>query len=281
MQAERDTTGGTALERGLWRALVRWLRVPEEPPELPGSRQGQVDVFLPAPAYLRYLRCEAVLTAILIALVTAAAGVVMLLTGKVGVGWMTLGAAPVVLLIGVMLALLARLRFRTMWYALTDRSLRARHGLWTIHEVTITYENVQNVSVIQGPLMRLFGIWKLDIQTAGGSRKAARSDNPMLSGLLIAVQIVANLLPGGTAFAGVGNTSERGVAATGTIHGLLDPLPVRNGIMEKVKRSRSAGFGDEWPQDERAAARAKRAVTREHVRALRSIRDRLVAGAEL
>ncbi len=281
MQAERDTTGGTALERGLWRALVRWLRVPEEPPELPGNRHGQVDVFLPAPAYLRYLRCEAVLTAILIALVAAAAGVVMLLTGKVGVGWMTLGVAPVVLLIGVMLALLARLRFRTMWYALTDRSLRARHGLWTIHEVTITYENVQNVSVIQGPLMRLFGIWKLDIQTAGGSRKAARSDNPMLSGLLIAVQIVANLLPGGTAFAGVGNTSERGVAATGTIHGLLDPLPVRNGIMEKVKRSRSAGFGDEWPQDERAAARAKRAVTREHVRALRSIRDRLVAAAEL
>ncbi len=281
MQAERDTTAGRALERGLWRVLVRWLRVPEEPPELPGSRHGQVDVFLPAPAYLRYLRCEAVLTAILIALVAAAAGVVMLLAGKVGVGWMTLGVAPVVLLIGVMLALLARLRFRTMWYALTDRSLRARHGLWTIHEVTITYENVQNVSVTQGPLMRLFGIWKLDIQTAGGSRKAARSDNPMLSGLLIAVQIVANLLPGGAAFAGVGNTSARGVAATGTIHGLLDPLPVRNGIMEKVKRSRSAGFGDEWPQDERAAARAKRAVTREHVRALRSIRDRLVAGAEL
>ncbi len=284
MQAERDTTGGTAVERGLWRALVRCLRIPEEPPELPGSRQGQVDVFLPAPAYLRYLRCEAVLTAILIALVAAAAGVVLLLTGKVGVGWMTIGAAPVVLLIGVMLALLARLRFRTMWYALTDRSLRARHGLWTIHEVTITYENVQNVSVTQGPLMRLFGIWKLDIQTAGGSRKAAHSDNPMLSGLLIAVQIVANLLPGGAAFASAGATSgrsKRGVAATGTIHGLLDPLPVRNGIMEKVKRSRSAGFGDEWSQDERAALRAKQAVTREHVRALRSIRDRLVAGAEL
>ncbi len=282
MQAERDTTGGTALERGLWRVLVRWLRVPEEPPELPGNRHGQVDVFLPAPAYLRYLRCEAVLTAILIALVAAAAGVVMLLAGKVGVGWMTLGVAPVVLLIGVMLALLARLRFRTMWYALTDRSLRARHGLWTIHEVTITYENVQNVSVTQGPLMRLFGIWKLDIQTAGGSRKAAHSDNPMLSGLLIAVQIAANLLPGGAAFASVGGTSgrsKRGVAA-GTIHGLLDPLPVRNRIMEKVKRSRSAGFGDEWSQDERVAARAKQAVTCEHVRALRSIRDQLVAGAE-
>ena len=284
MQVEQDTPGGTTLEQGLWRVLVRWLRVPEEPPELPGSSHRQVDVFLPAPDYLRYLRCEAVLTAILIALVLAAAGLVMLLTGKVEIGWIMIGAAPVVLVIGGMLALLARLRFRTMWYALTDRSLRARHGLWTIHEVTITFENVQNISVAQGPLMRLFGIWKLDIQTAGGSRKAARSDNPMLSGLLIAIQIVVNLLPGGAAFAGAGATSgksKRGAAATGTIHGLLDPLPVRNRIMEKVKRSRSAGFGDEWSQDERTAARAKQAVTREHVRALRSIRDRLVAEAEL
>ena len=69
MQVEQDTPGGTTLEQGLWRVLVRWLRVPEEPPELPGSSHRQVDVFLPAPDYLRYLRCEAVLTAILIALV--------------------------------------------------------------------------------------------------------------------------------------------------------------------------------------------------------------------
>ena len=57
--------------------------------------------------------------------------------------------------------------------AATERALRARHGLWTIREVTITYENVQNVEVAQGPLMRLFGIWKLDIMTAGGARGAA------------------------------------------------------------------------------------------------------------
>ena len=85
MQVEQDPPGGTTLEQGLWRVLVRWLRVPEEPPELPGSKHGQVDVFLPAPAYLRYLRCEAVLTAILIALVVAAAGVVMLLAGKTAI----------------------------------------------------------------------------------------------------------------------------------------------------------------------------------------------------
>ena len=279
MQVEPAAIAGTAVERGLWRTLVRWLRLPEKPPELPGDGDEQVDVFLPALAYLRYLRCEALLTALLIAAVAAVTGAIMLLAGEVGGGWVALGAAPVVALVGGLLALLARLRFRTMWYALGDRSLRARHGLWTIHEVTITYENVQNVDVSQGPLMRLFGIWKLDIQTAGGKRKAGRSSNPMLTGLLVVLQIAAAFLPGGAAFAGAaggGAHGKRGAAAAGSIYGLRDPLPVRNRIMEKVRQSSSAGLGDEWPQEARATARARRAVNREHAEALRSIRDLLV-----
>ena len=280
MPVEPAAIAPTAVERGLWRILVRWLRLPEKPPELPGDGHEQVDVFLPAPAYLSYLRCEALLTALVIAAVAAVSGAIMLLAGEVGGGWVALGAAPVVALVGGLLALLARLRFRTMWYALGERSLRARHGLWTIHEVTITYENVQNVDVSQGPLMRLFGIWKLDIQTAGGKRKAGRSSNPMLTGLLVVLQIGAAFLPGGAAFAGAagggGSRAKRGVSATGTIYGLRDPLPIRNRIMEKVRQSRSAGLGDEWPQEARATASARRAVNREHVQALRSIRDLLV-----
>ncbi len=279
MPVEPAAIAGTAVERGLWQILVRWLRLPEKPPELPGDGHEQVDVFLPAPAYLRYLRCEALLTALLIAAAAAVSGAIMLLAGEVGGGWVALGAAPVVALVGGLLALLARLRFRTMWYALGERSLRARHGLWTIHEVTITYENVQNVDVSQGPLMRLFGIWKLDIQTAGGKRKAGRSSNPMLAGLLVVLQIAAAFLPGGAVFAGAaggGAHGKRGAAATGSIYGLRDPLPVRNRIMEKVRQSSSAGLGDEWPQEARATASARRAVNREHVQALRSIRDLLV-----
>ncbi len=280
MPVNAPPDGGTALERGVWRVLVRWFRVPEEPPELPGGSRDQVDVFLPSTAYLDYLRWEAILTALLIALATALTALGMFIAGKTANGWMAIGAAVVILLVGGLLALLARLRFRTMWYALGDRSLRARFGLWTIHEVTITYENVQNISVHQGPLMRLFGIWKLDIQTAGGSRKAAHSSNPMLAGLLVALQIVGSFLPGGAAFAGVGGAAghqKRGAAPTGSIHGLRDPLPVRNRIMEKVRQSRSAGLGDERFADERAAAHARRAVTREHVRALRSICEKLAA----
>src|SRR5262252_829179 len=38
------------------------------------------------------------------------------------------------------------LRYDTTWYVLTHRSLRIRRGIWVIHETTITFENVQNVS---------------------------------------------------------------------------------------------------------------------------------------
>ena len=50
------------------------------------------------------------------------------------------------------------LRYDTTWYVLTDRSLRIRRGILTIHETTISFENVQNVEVRQGPLQRYFGI---------------------------------------------------------------------------------------------------------------------------
>jgi hypothetical protein len=100
----------------------------------------------------------------------------------------------------------------------------------------------------------------------------------------VAVQIAASLAPGGAAVGGAlsgggSRAAKQGVSATGSVYGLLDPLPVRNHIMEKVRQSRSAGLGDEGPGHQRAAAWARRAVTREHVLALRSIRDRLASGS--
>jgi uncharacterized membrane protein YdbT with pleckstrin-like domain len=67
------------------------------------------------------------------------------------------------------------LRYDTTWYVFTDRSLRIRRGIWVIHETTITFENVQNVAVAQGPVQRYFGIADVIVQTAGGgaSKKAA------------------------------------------------------------------------------------------------------------
>src|SRR5262249_46640878 len=60
------------------------------------------------------------------------------------------------------------LRYDSTWYVMTSRSLRIRRGIWLIHETTITFENVQNVEIKQGPVQRYFGIADVHIDTAGG-----------------------------------------------------------------------------------------------------------------
>jgi len=50
----------------------------------------------------------------------------------------------------------------------TDRSLRVREGAFIVKEMTLSYANIQNLRVVQGPLLRVFGIWHLQVDTAGG-----------------------------------------------------------------------------------------------------------------
>lgn len=63
---------------------------------------------------------------------------------------------------------LVRLDYEMRWYMVTDRSLRIREGILRIKEKTMTFANIQNLGVRQGPLQRLLGIQDLEVQTAGG-----------------------------------------------------------------------------------------------------------------
>ena len=64
--------------------------------------------------------------------------------------------------------LAVRLDFDQRWYAVTDRSLRVREGVLTVREATVTFANIQNISISQGPVQRLLGIADLRVDTAGG-----------------------------------------------------------------------------------------------------------------
>jgi uncharacterized membrane protein YdbT with pleckstrin-like domain len=138
------------------------------------------------------------------------------------------------------------LRYDTTWYVLTDRSLRIRRGILTIHETTISFENVQNVEVRQGPLQRFFGIADVIVQTAGGG--AAHGHGK------------------GQAGASLG-------AHVGILQGLEDAETVRNQILASVERTRSAGLGDEQPMHVRPPAVAASGVSERHLIVLREIRD--------
>jgi membrane protein YdbS with pleckstrin-like domain len=154
--------------------LFRLLRVPHRP-ELAEHDPGSVRVFKAAPGYLRYRKLNWAIKQ-----VTALAGLVF--------GLFFLRAVPVssIPLYGSWVLifeaaawfgyvfqaagtlLLLRLDWEQRWYLISDRSLRVRSGLIRIHEKTTTFANIQNISVHQGPLQRLFGIADLEVRSAGG-----------------------------------------------------------------------------------------------------------------
>lgn len=63
---------------------------------------------------------------------------------------------------------LVRLDYELRWYIVTDCSLRIREGITAVRETTLTFGNIQNLAIRQGPIQRLLGIADLRVRTAGG-----------------------------------------------------------------------------------------------------------------
>src|SRR4051794_1774893 len=68
----------------------------------------------------------------------------------------------------VVAALAGWFRWRTTTYAVADGTVRMRQGLVSVTEVEIPLARVQAVDIEQGPIQRLFGVYKADVQTGGG-----------------------------------------------------------------------------------------------------------------
>lgn len=118
---------------------------------------------------------------------------------------------------------MVRLDYELRWYIVTDRSLRIRSGLTTVGESTMSFANVQQVVVTQGPLQRALGIADLRVQSAGGG--------------------------GGGDEHGKGGESLH----AGVFHGVDNAAEIRDLILERLRRFRAAGLGD---PDDRATADA-------------------------
>ncbi|MEW6432323.1 MAG: PH domain-containing protein [Myxococcota bacterium] len=86
--------------------------------------------------------------------------------GKGGVLLALLLAVIEFFVVGLALVV-ARVDYELRHYLVGDRSLRVAQGAWRREEVTLSYANVQNIEVMQGPLERLFGFKSLTVSTAG------------------------------------------------------------------------------------------------------------------
>lgn len=110
---------------------------------------------------------------------------------------------------------LVKLDFEMRWYVVTDRSLRIRYGLQRVRELTMTFANIQEISVRQGPLQRLLGIADVEVKTAGGGSGVHGHD-----------------------------ASGDDAGHIAHFHGVENASEVRDLILERLRKLRDAGLGD-------------------------------------
>jgi len=230
--------------RGVWAVLARFFKVPEEPPKLLPIGGEEIQSFRPSPRFLDYLKFQFWIGLTLIDGALAVAWLVILFNNPL----VAILLGPVFLVVMVLPDIVAyvalHLRYDTTWYVMSGRSLRIRRGIWIIRETTVTFENVQNVELKQGPLQRHFGVSNLIVQTAGGGGVQTQQ----------------------------GQTNPH----VALVEGIADAKKIRDVIMTRVRQSRRAGLGDESLEEKRDAARGA-GWTPDHVEALRGVRDEIVA----
>ena len=215
-------------------ALLQVLKVPPEPLDPMGDVRS-LRVFRAAPGYLRYLVLRWSISQIFVLVpVTLAFG-----SAFIGATAASSSATPptIVLVLGGVGAVVylaqacftffsLRLLYEMRWYKVTDRSLRIRSGIWDVHEMTMTFANVQNINVTQGPIERLFGISDVRVESAGGGGASSHSAHGKGGG-------GANL-------------------HLAVFRGVDNPEQIRDLMLERVQRVRDSGLGD--PDDARPHA---------------------------
>ena len=223
--------------------LVGWLKplflpllkLQDAPPHLPEG-SNLVRQLRPTEQWLAY-RYLGALFGLLNQFVAAGVGAVALYAAEPRWGLVAAAAILALELLVIGFTLVAvRVDYELRHYLVGDRSLRVAQGAWKREEVTLSYANIQNIEVTQGPLERLFGFKSLTISTAG-------SDAPA---------------PGGGA--------QGHLAA---MVGLADAEELRRLILDMLKGQRDTGLGDAHPGEATALSLERLKEVRDAAVALR------------
>lgn len=153
--------------------VASFLKLPTGLPELPPGDHSHVEVKHASPNFLSYRLVGLFLPNLL----WAGSSGIGLFAASLKEPQALIGLVPIGILLAVILAfgfVVIRLDYELRTYLITDRSLRVREGAFLVRELTLSYVNVQNVTLEQGPLERLFGISNVVVETAGGGGAAAQ-----------------------------------------------------------------------------------------------------------
>lgn len=228
----------------------RLLRIPRDPEPPPGD-EASTRLFRAAPQYYKYLLVLWALKTLFAAVigvwiaVAPIVGAVALVKEGHKSGLLLLLIPGLIILAFIVLRAFAlamvRLDFDKRWYLVTDRSLRVREGVLIVREMTVTFANIQNISISQGPIQRVLGISDLRVDTAGGG------------------------------------AAMQGKHATQTLHtawfrGVNNANEVRELIQQRLRQFKDAGLGDH--EDHAASASsASIPISPGFIAALKALRE--------
>jgi uncharacterized membrane protein YdbT with pleckstrin-like domain len=223
---------------GVWGLLTQVICVPRTAPVLPVQNQDEIVTRKPSPGYLQYLKLKFWIGLVIVLIVGFVSSIALAGNDSRALWALTIGETLLVVSGSMIAYLTIHLRFDTMWYVFSDRSMRLRRGIWLIRESTNTFENIKNVKVTQGPRQRWLGIAVVVVETAGGGG--------------------AQQEPG----AGLGMHA-------GLIEGVAEASQIRESIMSRVRATNTAGLGDESAESVEGQA----GWSPRHLEVLREIRD--------
>jgi membrane protein YdbS with pleckstrin-like domain len=146
------------------------------------------------------------------------------------------GAMMAATIIGIPLALVwflgvgnwwARHYFAKLDCHLSDRTLRFRKGIFVQVEKTIPLENIQDVTFIEGPVLRHFQLSTLKFETAGSS--AGQASDMHLTGIIDAHEFRNRILAARDAL----KLAQRGGGAAPNVEA-ADQLAAMRGIEQRL-----------------------------------------------
>jgi membrane protein YdbS with pleckstrin-like domain len=149
--------------------FVPLLKLKTEPPHLPEG-SALVRSLRPSEAWFTW-RALTAMFGLLGQVIGTGVGAIALVAKLGGLGWALAALLVLVEVVIVSFTLVAtRVDYELRFFLVGDRSLRVTEGAIVRREVTLSYANVQNLEVTQGPLERLFGFQNLTVTTAGADQ---------------------------------------------------------------------------------------------------------------
>ncbi len=229
--------------------VTLFFKVSPDPPKLPVGSHGEVQIFRAAASYWRYRMLFYGIGMFSIFALVAAGSLAILrgLDGSLVARILVAFFLTLYVALGAIWYAIVRLDYEFRWYIVTDRSLRIRQGIVAFEETTLTFANVQNAEIIQGPLERAFGFANVLVETAGGGGAPVKGQpqagwhRGLVRGLEDAERLRDLVRAAIARHGGAGLGDKEDHRAAPVVHTDLAPLaPALRDVLEETKALRQA-----------------------------------------